>query len=98
LEHTLRLPVAISCINFMTFAGVILYLRVDIRRESVQVHNTDIQRLFVVLYVNIICLIVRSIYRLVAFVSDLPKPPLISPVFHDGNNGVYYVTAGGVLV
>jgi hypothetical protein len=34
---------------------------------------------------------------LLSSVNDLPKPLLISPVFHDGNNDVYYVTAGDVL-
>jgi hypothetical protein len=32
--YTVLAGMAISYINFMTFAGVILYLRVNIRRES----------------------------------------------------------------
>lgn len=58
---------AISCANFVAFAVAICYMHVNVSRQSGQFYNTGIQKLFVVLYVNIICLNIRSVYRLVEF-------------------------------
>lgn len=95
--YTALAGMAISCVNFVTFVGVILYLHVNIRRESVHVYNRGIQRLLWSYMSTSSALPSDQSIALLSSVSDLPKPPLISPVFHDGNNGVYYVTAGDIL-
>ncbi|GAB5593895.1 hypothetical protein Unana1_08795 [Umbelopsis nana] len=58
---------AISVANFVIFAGAIFYIHQATRRESPEYYNANLRPVFLALYINIICLIIRSIYRLVEF-------------------------------
>ncbi|KAG2183186.1 hypothetical protein INT43_006181 [Umbelopsis isabellina] len=58
---------AISCLNFLVFATVIAVIHKATIRESPDVYRMHVKPLFFALYINIICLNIRSIYRLVEF-------------------------------
>jgi hypothetical protein len=58
---------AISVANFVIFACAIFYIHQATRRESPEYYNANLRPVFLALYINIICLIIRSIYRLVEF-------------------------------
>ncbi|KAJ2964755.1 hypothetical protein NQZ79_g274 [Umbelopsis isabellina] len=58
---------AISCLNFLVFASVIVIIHRATVRESPDVYRMHVRPLFLALYINIVCLNIRSIYRLVEF-------------------------------
>jgi hypothetical protein len=58
---------AISCVNFLVFASVIVFIHRATARESPDIYRTHVRPLFLALYINIICLNIRSIYRLIEF-------------------------------
>lgn len=58
---------AISCANFLVFATVIVIIHRATIRESPDIYRMHVRPLFFALYVNIVCLNIRSIYRLIEF-------------------------------
>ncbi|KAI8582338.1 hypothetical protein K450DRAFT_228518 [Umbelopsis ramanniana AG] len=58
---------AISCVNFVIFAGTIAVIHRAALREAPVFYKSNLRPVFLALYLNIIGLIIRSFYRLVEF-------------------------------
>lgn len=58
---------AISCANFVIFAGAIIVIHRATVREAPQFYKSNLRPVFLVMYLNITGLIIRSFYRLVEF-------------------------------
>ncbi|KAH8555115.1 RTA-like protein [Umbelopsis sp. PMI_123] len=58
---------AISCCNFLVFAGTIYMIHRAVIREAPEFYQSNLRPVFLALYLNIIGLNIRSIYRLIEF-------------------------------
>jgi hypothetical protein len=58
---------AISCCNFLVFAGTIYMIHRAVIRETPEFYQSNLRPVFLALYLNIIGLNIRSIYRLIEF-------------------------------
>jgi hypothetical protein len=62
---------AISCANFLVFAGTINFIHRATMRENPEYYRSNLRPVFLALYLNILGLNIRSIYRLIEFGKSL---------------------------